>query len=318
MGPDGDLTGALATERVPIGALGDTAGAVRDWLGRSSYDYAGSVIVLDHEHVEGSVPVQRLLAASSGTRLADLLDAEVLCIEARTSTEHAAHRAARAGAPFICVTGPSGEFTGVVPAEQLAAILVAEHDEDIARLGGHHGGAEARRAVEEPLGERLTHRLPWLFVGLVGAMASAVLVGAFEEELRDVVLLSFFVPAVVYMAGAVEAQTVTLLVRAMASGVRVRDIARRELATGLALGVLVALLFFPFAAVAWGDVDVALGVSLALLASCSIAPIVAMVLPVLFQRFGADPAFGTGPLATVIQDLLSIGIYFAIAIPIAT
>jgi magnesium transporter len=28
---------------------------------------------------------------------------------------------------------------------------------------------------------------------------------------------------------------------------------------------------------------------------------------------GRDPAFGSGPLATVIQDLLSILIYFAIA-----
>jgi magnesium transporter len=33
---------------------------------------------------------------------------------------------------------------------------------------------------------------------------------------------------------------------------------------------------------------------------------VAMILPWGFQRVGADPAFGSGPLSTVIQDLLSI------------
>ena len=43
-----------------------------------------------------------------------------------------------------------------------------------------------------------------------------------------------------------------------------------------------------------------------------------MTLPWLFQRFGYDPAFGSGPLATVIQDLLSIVVYFAIASAIAT
>ena len=57
----------------------------------------------------------------------------------------------------------------------------------------------------------------------------------------------------------------------------------------------------------------AAAVALALFASCSIATLVAMALPSLFQRLGTDPAFGSGPLATVVQDLLSIVIYFLAA-----
>ncbi|MCZ7529672.1 MAG: magnesium transporter [Acidimicrobiia bacterium] len=53
--------------------------------------------------------------------------------------------------------------------------------------------------------------------------------------------------------------------------------------------------------------------ALALLAASSIATIVAMALPSVFSRFGIDPAFGSGPLATVIQDLLTIAIYLGIA-----
>jgi magnesium transporter len=68
----------------------------------------------------------------------------------------------------------------------------------------------------------------------------------------------------------------------------------------------------------WGDARVALAAALALLASCSIATAVALALPAAFQRLDIDPAFGPGPLATVIQDLLSIVAYFAIATPIAT
>jgi magnesium transporter len=59
-------------------------------------------------------------------------------------------------------------------------------------------------------------------------------------------------------------------------------------------------------------------VALALVASCSIATGVAMLLPWIFQRLGTDPAFGSGPLATIMQDLLSIAVYLAIAIPIAS
>jgi magnesium transporter len=38
-----------------------------------------------------------------------------------------------------------------------------------------------------------------------------------------------------------------------------------------------------------------------------------MVLPGLFDRLSIDPAFGSGPLATVVQDLLSILIYLGVA-----
>jgi magnesium transporter len=43
-----------------------------------------------------------------------------------------------------------------------------------------------------------------------------------------------------------------------------------------------------------------------------------MALPWMFHRLGRDPAFGSGPLATVVQDLLSIAIYFLAATAIAT
>ena len=52
---------------------------------------------------------------------------------------------------------------------------------------------------------------------------------------------------------------------------------------------------------------------LSIFAACSVAALIAMLLPWLFDAFGQDPAFGSGPLATVIQDLLSILIYFLIA-----
>ena len=97
----------------------------------------------------------------------------------------------------------------------------------------------------------------------------------------------------------------------------IRSILGRELATGLAIGIAIALAFLPFAWLAWGDGGVAVAVSVALLASCALSTLVAMLLPWILQRLGKDPAFGSGPLATVIQDLLSIAIYFAVAIEIA-
>jgi magnesium transporter len=196
----------------------------------------------------------------------------------------------------------------------LLQVLEFEHDEDLARLGGLLARTKgAREASEEAIRRRLWHRLPWLGLGLLGAMASAVVVGAFEDELRTQLLLAFFIPAVVYMADAVGTQTETVVIRGMSLGIPIRAIFVRELLTGLVIGVLLGALFFVFALVFWGDERVAAAVGISLGISCSIATVVAMALPYGLARLGQDPAFGSGPLATVIQDLLSIVAYFAVA-----
>jgi magnesium transporter len=175
------------------------------------------------------------------------------------------------------------------------------------------GQVEARSSSVERVSQRLRHRLPWLLVGLVGAMGSAGIVASFEATLREEVLLAFFVPAVVYIADAVGTQTETLVIRGMAAGVPVRDVVVRELVTGILIGGFLASAFFVFALAVWGSADVAAVVALSLLVSSSLATVLAMALPAALVRLGRDPAFGSGPLATVIQDLLSIAVYFAFA-----
>jgi magnesium transporter len=79
--------------------------------------------------------------------------------------------------------------------------------------------------------------------------------------------------------------------------------------TGLIIGVLLGLVILPTVAWMTNDWRLATAVAIAVLAASTIATVVALLLPWLLQALGKDPAFGAGPLATVIQDLLSIAIY---------
>jgi magnesium transporter len=83
----------------------------------------------------------------------------------------------------------------------------------------------------------------------------------------------------------------------------------RELLAGLAIGLALALSTGPLVYWHWGDAELALSVSVSVLAAASTATGAAMALPWLFDALRFDPAFGSGPLATVVQDLLSIWIY---------
>jgi magnesium transporter len=292
---------------------------VRALFAGGALEDSSAVAVVEGKRLVALVPSADLLGAADEAPISSLAVQPWVSVGPQSPIEPAAERLLSAGASAIAVCDGAGHLLGVVPERRLTQALLVEHDEDLARIGGYRSSAHrARRAAEEPLARRLWHRLPWLLVGLIGAMASAVLVGAFEAELDDVVLLAFFVPAVVYIADSVGTQTETLLIRALAVDVNLATVIRRELLTGVLLGLVVGALFYPFAFLGWGDAGVALGVSLALFCSCSIATAVAMALPIALRHLGFDPAFGSGPLATVIQDLLSIAIYFVIAVPLVT
>ena len=184
----------------------------------------------------------------------------------------------------------------------------------LSRLGGFlHSTEVARRASEEPVPRRFGHRLPWLLVGLAGALVSAELIAGFESTLREQVVLAFFIPGIVYLADAVGTQTETVVVRGLSVGVRLRAMLRRELLTGLGIGAALALVAFPLVRARFGDGELAGVIAASLFAACGTASLTAMALPWAIDRVGADPAFGSGPLATVIQDLLSIAIFFGIA-----
>lgn len=306
-------SGEVAVTSVPRAQADGIAGTLRASLDGVSFASATDVAVLDGERLVGLVPIERLLAAPAATPLGELAEKRPT-VRPDSDLEAAAREAAATGARTVAVVDDGGRFVGLVAPEHLLRVLELEHEEDLARLGGFLSRAEvARTAADESLARRLWHRLPWLGLGLAGAMGSAVIVGWFEDELRQELLLALFIPAVVYMADAVGTQTETLVIRGMAAGIPIREVFGRELVTGAITGVLIGAAFFPFAYALWGEADVAGSVALALGVSCSIATVVAMALPYALARLGHDPAFGSGPLATVIQDLLSVIVYFAVA-----
>ncbi len=276
------------------------------------FDSAAAVAVLDGRRLVGVATIEQLLAAPAGACLRDVMDASPPVVAPDTDREHAAWQAVQRGEPGLAVVDDDGRFRGLISPQQLLTVLLQEHDEDLARLGGFLSDVEhARSTSVESIKRRLWHRLPWLLIGLLGAMVSAVLMTAFEAQLSADLAVAYFVPGIVYLADAVGTQTETLAIRGLSVGVGIRRITGREALTGLSMGVLLGAVMWPLVAVMTGNVALALAVSVAILGASTVATVVALCLPWLLHRLGKDPAFGSGPLATVVQDLLSILLYFA-------
>ena len=303
-----------ALTRVPTASPSSSVGKIRKQLAQNAYDSLTHVAILQDAELVGVLTIEELFSASEDVVVSEIMGSDPPVVVRGTDQEVAAWQAVRHGESALAVVDEEGNFVGFIPPHRLLAVLLWEHEEDMDRLGGFlRGTSEARGASQEPAGRRFRHRVPWLLVGLVGALLSADIMGAFEEQLKETLVLAFFIPGIVYMADAVGTQTETVVIRGLSVGVGLRQMVKPELLSGLLMGLALSSAFFPIALFRWGDAEVAIAVSLSLLAACSVATVIAMTLPWVIRGLGKDPAFGSGPLATVIQDLLSILIYFVIA-----
>ena len=303
-----------ATRRVPVVAPDRMAGDARAHLAGQRYDIASHILVCDGERFQGLIRIEDLLAASDETPVADFMDRDPPVVAPGVDQEIAAWRAARRGESALAVVDEQRRFVGMIPPHRLIAVLLAAHEEDLTHLGGFTRHDDpSRSSSEEPVRRRFWHRLPWVLVGLVGALLAANVVAHYEDQLRNHVMLAFFVPAIVYLADAVGTQTETIVVRGLSLGVPMRRMIGRELLVGAVMGVVLGALAAPAVWWQWERADVALTVGLSVFAACATAAVAALSMPWLLRSLKFDPAFGSGPLSTAIQDLLSLLIYFAIA-----
>ncbi|MDZ7583252.1 MAG: magnesium transporter [Thiobacillus sp.] len=124
----------------------------------------------------------------------------------------------------------------------------------------------------------------------------------FETALSTHLALAFFVPALVYLADAVRGLSL--------AHIGIGPLLGGELRTGLIIGLVLGGMTFPSVWFVFDDIRLAFAVAGTLLVAGGLASTVGMLLPWLLTKMNRDPAFGSGPLATVIQDVLTLLTYF--------
>jgi magnesium transporter len=302
---------------VPRAGEHETVADVIRAMRGSSLHAADSVYVVGRAgELVGVVPMHTLVVSAEETPLGQLMTADPPSVSPDTDQERVALLAIRHGLSSIpVVEGSSRVLMGVVPAPALLDILRREHVEDLHRLAGiGRETAKARDALDEPPARRVRHRLPWLLLGLAGSTLAAMVVARFRRVLETQLQLAFFLPGIVYLADAIGTQTEAVVVRGLSvSHHSFARLLRDELGTGFLIGLLLGAVALPLVWVSTNDLPVALTVSISLIGAGTVATTVGLVFPWALSRAGRDPAFGSGPIATIVQDVLSLLIYFTIA-----
>lgn len=312
--PHGETAGHYLIASVPRVGAEQSVAAVLAELTSREFDCVDIVCVLDAEQrLIGVLPLTLLLRANRDAPAATVALHRFPKVHADTDQERVASLALHYAIGAIPVVDARGKLLGVVPSAALMHILRREHVEDLHRFAGIAPETlQAREAIEAPPLRRLRHRLPWLLLGLGGSVVATLIMARFERALAVSPAIAFFVPGLVYLADAIGTQTEAVAVRGLSlSHARLGALVGGEVRTGILIGLVMGGLTFPAVWLGFGDVRLALAVAGALICAGAIATSVGLLLPWLLGRIGSDPAYGSGPLSTIIQDLLTLLTYFA-------
>jgi magnesium transporter len=292
-----------------------SASEARKLLQTQSFDAIEGVVIQDDQGRYGGIATLKdVLTAPDEAQLSSVARSDWPRVDPNADQEHAAEIARRGGVATIPVVAADGIPLGLIPAQALLEILAQEHQEDVHRLVGIlKQRAGTRHALEDPPMRRAGRRLPWLLVGLALSTGATAMMAGFERALQANIVITFFIPALVYLTDAVGTQTEAIAVRALSLRMRpLGPLLVGEMATGALIGLPLALLAFLGVWAVFQDLRIATGVAVALFAASTIATALGLILPWLLARLGNDPAFGSGPVATIFQDVLTIAIYLLV------
>ncbi|MBI3784453.1 MAG: magnesium transporter [Deltaproteobacteria bacterium] len=280
--------------------------------------------VLDEEqHLLGTASFRDLFAAKPELTIAEIMRTDLVTVRDDQDQEAVSRIFASNHFLALPVVTFDNRMKGVVTIDDIVEVVEEEATEDIQKIGG----SEALDAPYLTIGftRMVRKRGSWLAALFIGEMLTATAMGYFEDEIARAVVLALFVPLIISSGGNSGSQASTLVIRAMALGeVRLSDwwrVIRRELASGVALGGLLATiglvriflwqrLFQPYGE-HW--LLIALTVAGSLVGVVTFGTLAGSMLPFVLRRLGFDPASASAPFVATLVDVTGLVIYFTIA-----
>ncbi len=272
-----------------------------------------SIYVVDHDDkLIGRLSLKDLLIASENAHISSVYIPKVDYVNVSEDVVEVAKVMQKYDLEAIPVVDDSQKLLGRITIDDIVDVIKEEAEKDYQLAAGIIQDVEASDSIFE-----LTRaRLPWLFLGLIGGVGAAYIMGGFEDMLTDHAILFFFTPLIAAMAGNVGVQSSAIIVQGIANDDVKGSINNRlvkEMLLAALNGFILASVLFLFVWAWEGKPDIALAISVSLVIVIIVAGIIGTFIPLFLNKKGIDPAIATGPFITTSNDIFGILIYFSIA-----
>ncbi|WP_431855440.1 magnesium transporter [Azospirillum sp.] len=292
-----------------------TVGKTLDFLRASGDDLPEDfydLFVVDPLHrVVGAVPLSRVMRQKRSVRIADIATEDLHTIPVTMEQEEVANLFRQYALVSAPVVDQAGRLRGVITVDDVVHIIDEEAEDDILKLGG-----AGDTGVYTPIREISRSRLWWLLVNLVTAFIASGVISLFEGAIEKVVALAVLAPIVASMGGNAGTQTLTVVVRALAtrelSPANVWRVFGKELVVALINGVVFAVLVGAIAWV-WFEPTIGVVIACAMIINLFVAGLFGVMIPLGLEKLGVDPAVSSTVFLTTVTDVVGFFAFLALA-----
>ncbi|MAL87732.1 MULTISPECIES: magnesium transporter [unclassified Brevundimonas] len=259
----------------------------------------------------GGVAVSQLLRAPRSAALTDLMEPinEIAVDQDQEEVAYVFEKYHLISAPVI---DSAGRLVGQITVDDIVNIIQEENREDILRLAG---------VSDEDRGSSISEivrgRVPWLAINLGTAVLGASVISWFGATIEQIIALAVLMPIVSAIGGNAGTQSLTVTVRALAT----RELNRsnsvrtfwREIAVGLANGLVLSPLIGVAAALWSGDWRIGAVIATAMVLNLIVAATVGVLTPLTLSRLKFDPAVSSAVFVTATTDFFGFLIFLGLA-----
>lgn len=271
----------------------------------------------------GAVPLSTLLKSTRDIVIKDIMTSRDLrLIPLTMDQEEVAYLFEQYNMISAPVVDAGERLVGMITVDDVVEMVREETQEDMLALAG----VEADTGLSDTVLETVRSRFSWLAVNLGTAIMASLVIALFDGAIGQVVALAILMPIVASMGGNAGTQTLTVVVRAIATkDLTASNTARivfREGLVGFMNGAIFAVIMGTLAGLwyafsGWGDqgeaMRLGLVVGIAMIINLLAAGLAGILVPIGLQRAGADPAVSSAVFVTTVTDIVGFFVFLGLA-----
>ncbi len=269
-------------------------------------------VVNDDYILQGALSLAKLLLATKNTKIKDIIQSDVISVKADMKAEDVANLSDKYDLVALPVIDNIGRLLGRITFDDLVDVMREEAEKDIQMMSGLTQEVEH----SDKVWQMTKARLPWLFIGLIGGIFGALVIGVYEDDLVKNASMAFFIPLIAAMGGNVGVQSSSIVVQGLASGSPGFESTfkkvLKELFVSIINAIVLSVAIFLYNYFFSSSFALTVTVSISLFIVIILASVFGAFVPLALNRYKIDPALATGPFITTANDIIGLFIYLAI------
>jgi len=273
-----------------------------------------AVYVVDDDIIlQGRVSLKKIILAKRGSKIADIYSDDIVSVKTTATGEEVADVMQKYDLDAVPVVNIQGRLLGRITIDDVVDFITESAQEDAQAMTGISEDVEE----DDSIWLLVRSRLPWLIGGMCGSFLAAKLIANFDDMLKAIPALAFFIPLIGSTGGNVGIQSSSIIVQSLSDksgidtplGERLLKVIKVALFNASIAGI------FAFGgSLLVGNIEAALAltVSLSIFSIVMLASLMGTITPLILNKFNINPAIASGPFITITNDLLGYGVYLLI------